>query len=180
MYVNFNPLKKSLNNTEKKKTHTRWTFDQVAAVYMVIKYNFCCQFVTATSHNHCCKNFAQRGKHITSTVIYHRLSVITDGNKSASSSYFESCLLLVNSPCFHTSMHFKGGSLFYGLAPCLRDLGGGIHMPIVYLHVSLSGGQMLINMYNRIFIDLMLRWMSGLWSCPPDVLQMSRFDVMCK
>ena len=56
----------------------------------------------------------------TSTVIYNRLSVITDGNKSASSSYFESCLPLVNSPCFHTSMHFTGGSPFYALAPCLK------------------------------------------------------------
>ena len=91
---------------------------------MVIKYNLCCQFVTAPSHNHCCKNFAQRGKHITSTVIYHRLTVITDGNKSASSSYFESCLSLVNSSCFHTSMHFTGGGVspFHALAPCLTAL----------------------------------------------------------
>ena len=56
----------------------------------------------------------------TSTVIYNRLSVITDGNKSASSSYFESCLRLVNSPCFHTSMHFTGDSPFYALALCLN------------------------------------------------------------
>ena len=34
----------------------------------------------------------------TSTVIYNRLLVITDGNKSASSSYFESCLPLVRGP----------------------------------------------------------------------------------
>ena len=32
--------------------------------------------------------------------------------KSASSSYFESCLPLVNSPCFHTSMHFTAHSMF--------------------------------------------------------------------
>ena len=57
----------------------------------------------------------------TSTVIYNRLSVITDANKSASSSYFESYLRLVNSPCFHTSMHFTGGSPFYVLAPCLSQ-----------------------------------------------------------
>ena len=46
----------------------------------------------------------------TSTVTYNRLSVITDGNKSASSSYFEFCLPPVNTPCFLTSMHFTGGS----------------------------------------------------------------------
>ena len=46
--------------------------------------------------------------------------MITDGNKSASSSYFESCLPLVNSPRFHTSMHFTGGSPFYALGPCLN------------------------------------------------------------
>ena len=57
----------------------------------------------------------------TSTVIYNRLSVITDRNKSASSSYFESCLLLVNSPCFHISMLFTGGSPFYALTLCLSS-----------------------------------------------------------
>ena len=45
--------------------------------------------------------------------------MITDGNKS---SYFESCLPLVNSPCFHTSMHFTGGSPFYALPPRLDSL----------------------------------------------------------
>ena len=36
-------------------------------------------------------------------------------------SYFESCLSLVNSPCFHNSMHFTGGSPFYALVPCLKN-----------------------------------------------------------
>ena len=45
--------------------------------------------------------------------------MITDGNKSASSSYFESCSPLVNWPCFHTLMHFTGVSPFYAPAPCL-------------------------------------------------------------
>ena len=57
-----------------------------------------------------------------STVIYDRLLVITNRNKSAPSSYFESRLPLVNSPCFHTSMHFTGGSPFYAFAPCLKSL----------------------------------------------------------
>ena len=57
----------------------------------------------------------------TSTVIYNRLSVITDEHKSASSSSFESCIPLVNSPCFHTSVHFMGGSPFYAIAPCLTS-----------------------------------------------------------
>ena len=64
----------------------------------------------------------------TSTVIYDRLSVITDGNKSASSSYFEFCLPLVNSPCFHTSMHFTGGSPFHVLAPCLTNERMGVRV----------------------------------------------------
>ena len=57
----------------------------------------------------------------TSTVlIYNRLLVITDGNNSTSKLVFRvlfTTLPLVNSPCFHTSMHFTRFSLL-----CTRSM----------------------------------------------------------